>query len=196
MTIKIPAPARHSLRLPEFDYSQEGGYFVTIVARNRENYFGEINIGNMNLFDAGRMVKIEWEKLPHRFPKIELGPFQVMPNHFHGIIIIHEINTISSVEAGLVPALPNRATTRVAPTLGEIIGAFKSITTVEYIKGVKKFSWPEFSNRLWQRNYYEHIIRNNDDYECITAYIRDNPINWDLDEENDITAIIPSGKRG
>ena len=81
----------------------------------------------------------------------------------------------------------DRATTRVAPTIGQIIGAFKSITTHEYIKGVDKFGWPVFTKKLWQRNYYEHIIRNQDDYERIAGYILDNPLNWNRDDENPST---------
>ena len=73
---------------------------------------------------------------------------------------------------------------RVAPTIGKIVGAFKSITTHKYIQGVDEFGWPVFYKRLWQRNYYEHIIRDEADHECIAGYIRDNPVNWDWDEEN------------
>ncbi len=75
-------------------------------------------------------------------------------------------------------------TTRVAPTLGDIVGAFKSITTHEYIRGVKQSNWPRFNGKLWQRNYYEHIIRSEEDYERIFNYIESNPSNWGEDEEN------------
>jgi putative transposase len=83
-----------------------------------------------------------------------------------------------------VPAHDTRATTRVAPTLGKIIGAYKSITTHEFIQGIKERAWPVFTKRLWQRNYYEHILRDQVDYERIAGYIWDNPANWDKDEEN------------
>jgi REP element-mobilizing transposase RayT len=131
--------------------------------------------------DAGRMVFGEWASLQERFPNIEMGVFQVMPNHLHGIIIIHNPEPVG---AGLVPAHAIRATTRVAPTIGGIVGAFKSITTHKYIQGVDEFAWPVFYKRLWQRNYYEHIIRDQADHERIAGYIRDNPVNWDQDEEN------------
>jgi REP element-mobilizing transposase RayT len=167
---------RHSIRLKGYDYAQAGGYFVTIVTQGRECFFGEIHNDKMILNDAGRMVKAAWEALPQRFPNIGLDIFKVMPNHLHGIVVIHD--------DPVVPALSSRATTRVAPTLGDIVGAFKSITTHEYIRGVDESNWPQFYKRLWQRNFYEHIIRDQPDYERIARYIADNPSNWAEDEEN------------
>ena len=172
---------RKSIRLKGYDYSQAGGYYVTIVTQLRESFFGKIRDGEMIFNDAGRMVNFEWGTLQERFPNIETDVFQVMPNHLHGIIIIRNPE---SVEAGLVPAHATRATTRVAPTIGEIVGAFKSITTHKYIRGVDEFAWPVFYKKLWQRNYYEHILRGQADYERIAGYILDNPVNWDQDEEN------------
>ncbi len=183
---------RKSTRLKDFDYSQPGGYFVTIVAHLRQNIFGEVQVGKMSLNDAGLMVQVEWENLSKRFPSIDLDIFQVMPNHFHGIVLINEPPVGAGlvpanephVGAGLVPAHEIGVTTRVAPTLGKIVGAFKSITTHKYIRGVDEFSWPAFDKRLWQRNYYEHILRDQADYERIAGYILANPANWDGDEEN------------
>ncbi len=95
-------------------------------------------------------------------------------------------------KSGLVPA-PDGATTRVAPTrgaptVGDMVGAFKSRTTVRYIEGVKTRGWPPFHRRLWQRNYYEHIIRNEDALQQIRQYILDNPANWENDRENPLQA--------
>lgn len=186
-----PAPeqvGRKSIRLKGYDYTRAGGYYVTIVTQLRESFFGKICAGEMIFNDAGRMVNTEWRSLQERFPNIETDVFQVMPNHLHGIIIIH---TPEPVGAGLVPAHAigapahaTRATTRVAPTLGEIVGALKSITTHKYIQGVDEFAWPVFYKRLWQRNNYEHILRDQADYERVAGYILDNPVNWDQDEEN------------
>jgi putative transposase len=185
---------RCSIRLKGYDYSMAGGYYVTIVTQLRESFFGKICDKEMIFNDAGRMVNREWMSLQERFPNIEMGVFQVMPNHLHGVIIIHNPEPVG---AGLVPAhatratislrattSTTRATTRVAPTIGEIVGAFKSITTHKYIQGVDEFGWLVFYKRLWQRNYYEHIIRDEADHERIAGYIRDNPVNWDQDEEN------------
>lgn len=168
-------PQRKSIRLKEYDYSQPGAYFITLVTQGRICRFGEIENGEMILNAAGEMVQEQWLALPKRFPMIELGAFVVMSNHGHGNIIINE-NVNRAVGAGLVP-------TR-APTLGDIVGAFKSITTVEYIRGVKKMGWPRFEKRLWQRNYYEHIIRDQKDWERIHLYIEANPSRWNDDHEN------------
>jgi putative transposase len=108
------------------------------------------------LNDAGRAVQSAWEDLPKRFSTVELDAFVVMPNHVHGILIIvaNDVAPIT-VGAGLVPA--QGATTRVAPTVSEIVGAFKSLTTVNYIRGVRDQGWPAFRGRLWQRSFHDHI---------------------------------------
>jgi len=177
----------HTIRLKGYDYSQNGLYFVTICTQNRENIFGEIVDGKMKLNSAGNMIAIQWNNLINRFDNIELDEYTVMPNHFHGIIHI--------VGAPLVGARNNyaginktRAGTRPAPTInptvGEIIGAFKSITTHAYIENVMRNNWPPFDKRLWQRNYYEHIIRNEEEYLKIKEYIRSNPSMWERDRNN------------
>jgi REP element-mobilizing transposase RayT len=190
---------RRSIRLPGYDYSQVGAYFVTIVAQGRESFFGKIINGKMVLNDAGKMVGAVWETMYERFPTIELGAFVVMPNHFHAIVIIRD----ATVGAGLVPALDNgddregaatpvpavlaqarAAPTKSGPTLGSVIGAFKSITTHEYVNGVDEKGWPQFNKRLWQRNYYERIIRNEREMDAIWRYIEANPTQWEDDEEN------------
>ena len=166
---------RKSIRLQGYDYSQAGVYFVTIVTQGRTSLFGEIVDGEMRLNEAGKMVEKIWLSIPERFPSVELGAYMVMPNHFHGDLIILESGAIKG--AGMNPA-PTR------PTLGQIIGAFKSITTHEYIQGVKKLGWPAFDKRIWQRNYYEHIIRNMEETDRIERYIESNPKRWADDDEN------------
>jgi REP element-mobilizing transposase RayT len=150
------------------------------------------------------MVEKQWGQLSNRYPNICLHNFVVMPNHFHGIIeITNRINvgatlvvapgTDNSPTAGNVTTTvgratadgdattESRATTRVAPTVGDVVGAFKSITTVEYIKGVNDDGWRPFEKRLWQRNYFEHIIRDEPEYLRIAEYIENNPIKWNED---------------
>jgi REP element-mobilizing transposase RayT len=129
-----------------------------------------------------------WRAVTDRFPTIRLDAFVVMPNHIHGIVVI-TTTTATTVGAGLVPAhddvpVTDRATTRVAPTLGDVIGAFKSITTVGYIRGVRTHRWPPFRGRLWQRNYYEHVIRDANSLDRIRRYILDNPRRWHQDRYN------------
>ena len=176
---------RQSIRLKNYDYSQSGLYFVTICTQNRECIFGDIvgahhdaPVPKMVLNNVGNMIEKLWNKIPEHFHMAELDIFQIMPNHLHVIIRI--------VGAGFMPARGERATTRVAPTitLGDIIGAFKSLTTHEYIIGVKNNGWKPFDKRLFQRNYYEHIIRNENDLNKIREYVINNPLMWDRDRNN------------
>ena len=159
-------PERHhrrSIRLKGFDYSRSAIYFVTICVQNRECLFGTILQNQMLLNDAGGMVSAEWLALPSRFPSVILDEFIVMPNHFHGIIYI---------SIYISPDSPDH------PTLGTILGAFKSIVNNNYITGVNIKNWQPFDQRLWQRNYYEHIIRNEQSYLTISEYIINNPAKW------------------
>ena len=169
---------RRSNRLAGYDYSLAGRYFVTIVTEGRSCCFGEVAGDEMRLNDAGQMACRTWEELPERFAGIKMDYFVVMPNHLHGIVVLSRSPT----------GAEDRATTRVAPTLGSVIGAYKSLTTVEYTRGVGALSWPPFERRLWQRNYYEHIVRDNESLSHIRQYILDNPAQWDLDQENPMTA--------
>lgn len=174
---------RRSLRLKEYDYRQAGAYFVNIVLQDRLCLFGEVIGTEMQLNQAGEMISEVWRALPNRFPTIVIDTFVVMPNHLHGIIIINQRPI--PVGAGLVPA--QNVETQSAdtpPALGDVIGAYKSLTTVEYTRGVKTMKWTPFHRRLWQRNYYEHIIRNDDSLNHIRQYIIDNPGQWAFDKEN------------
>ncbi|MDR0833579.1 MAG: hypothetical protein LBN93_05265, partial [Candidatus Symbiothrix sp.] len=128
---------RRSIRLKKYNYAQEGLYFVTICTQNRECIFGKIIDGAMVLNEVGKMACDEWMKLPFRYPHISLNVFQIMPNHIHGIIIVgatlavaHADNRATATDDDRATATDdNRATARVAPTLGNIIGAYKSLVT-------------------------------------------------------------------
>jgi len=152
---------RRSIRLKGFDYSNSGYYFITICCQNKRKLWGNIKNDQMFLNDAGRMIESVWNNLPTRFPKLILHNYVVMPNHFHAIV------EFLCVEDG----------TR----LSEVIDAFKSITTVEYIHGVKKNGWLPFIGKVWQRNYWEHIIRSQDELFDISEYIIYNPVKWRQD---------------
>ncbi len=176
---------RRSIRLKGYDYSQAGLYFITICCQDRTCLFGEIENGEMQLNDIGKMIELEWLKLPNRFSKVELHEYVVMPNHFHAILEIVGATLVvapnnDSGENNDGGENKNRATTRVAPTktIGDMMDAFKSITTVEYILGVKTLGWPRFDGKIWQRNYHEHIIRNEQSYQTISDYIINNPAKW------------------
>lgn len=187
-----PNSIRKNLRLPGYDYSLPGGYFVTISAHQRGNVFGVVEEGQVYLNPIGRMVSECWLETPDRFPSVELDEYILMPDHFHAILFITELN----VGAGLVPAQGKaneiapefRATTRVAPTLGRIIGAFKSISTNRYIKGIKRYGWPVFDGKLWQRGYYDRVIRSQKELNQIRNYIINNAIKQELPDFLECTA--------
>ena len=149
---------RHSIRLKNYDYSQPGLYFVTICVQNRQCLFGDIKDGDLKLNDVGKMIKKCWEQMAILFPALSINEFVVMPDHFHAIVDI-------SLNSDQV-------------LLSRIIGSFKSITTNEYIHGVKDGTWMPFEKRLWQRNYYEHIIRDIFDHNRVVDYIKNNPKSW------------------
>ena len=169
-------PAKHhrrSIRLKGYDYSQAGYYFITICCEHRAHLFGEIHAGKMALNAAGAMIEQIWHEIPADFPNIILHEYITMPNHIHGIIeIIQEAERRAEIDS--------------APTSGlsQIIQSFKRHTTLEYIKMVKQNILPPFHKRIWQRNYWEHIIRNEDAFIRISAYIKNNPVKWTADKLN------------
>jgi REP element-mobilizing transposase RayT len=178
---------RKTIRLQGYDYSQAGGYYVTIATQGRECLFGEIRNDEMILNSAGNMVVKWWNELANKFPSVTPDMFVVMPNHFHGIIFIHEIVgadlRVGRSEMGERTGSPLRNDGMGVP-LSQVVQWFKTMTTNEYVRGVKQSHWPPFPGKLWQRNYYEHIICNQTDYERIANYILTNPANWAKDEEN------------
>jgi putative transposase len=176
---------RRTIRLQGYDYSQKGGYFVTIVTQNRECLFGNIEKGKMVLSKAGDMIRQIWCELPDTFFNIKLDEFIIMPNHIHGIIIVKA--SFVKKDKDEKSAYRKGAGTRPAfsgITIGDIVGSFKSITTHKYILGVKNYKWIRFYKKLWQRNYWEHIIRNDNELNSIREYIINNPLKWEIDEEN------------
>ncbi len=182
---------RHSIRLRGYDYSQAGAYFVTVCTQNRECLFGEIADGEMRLNDAGKIVRDEWLRTGDIRPNVELDAFAVMPNHFHGIIILHPdcrgtLQRAPTVERAptmqRVPTVEQfgKSTSNTVPT---IVRLFKSAST----KRINELCHtPGVS--VWQRNYYEHIIRNNESLYKIREYIVNNPMQWALDRENPVGA--------
>ena len=180
---------RRSIRLKGYDYSQAGLYFITICCQGRACLFGNVVDGEMKLNDAGKMVEFQWVKIQERFKNIQLHEYVVMPNHFHAILEIVGATLVVALNES-VALNENNATDKgqpqgIAPTgktVGDMVGAFQSIVTVEYIRGVKTLGWKPFDGKLWQRNYYEHIIRNKQSYERIAEYIINNPATWKKDK--------------
>ena len=192
---------RRSIRLKGYDYSHTGAYFVTICTQNREYLFGDVLDGKMALNDAGQMIEKWWNKLSQKYGDVWIDTYVVMPNHFHGII------TITTNTVGANPCIrPDETNPCIRPNtgdhvtrgenitgentvsplqgLGKYISWFKRMSTNEYIRGVKQRGWPPFPGKLWQRNYYDHIIRNESELERIREYIVNNPLKWESDREN------------
>jgi REP element-mobilizing transposase RayT len=165
--------------LKGYDYSQGGAYFITICVQGGKSLFGSVVDGKMELNDAGKMIRTVWGELPEFYKQVEIDEFSVMPNHVHGILVI--------VGAGprACPDCQNLGQPRgVAPTmsLSDVVRNFKTMTTKRYVDGVKNNEFPPFYKRLWQRNYYEHIIRNDESLGKIREYVLTNPECWPTDE--------------
>jgi len=184
---------RRSIRLKGYDYTQAGAYFVTIVAWQREMLFGDIVNGEMVLNRKGYIVRDAWFDLPNHYPHVELGAFVIMPNHVHGIIVLIDDGRGGSAVIGetIVPddlikgknPMPNKQTRPYVTVkrhgLPEIVRAFKSFSSRRINRIRRTNGIP-----IWQRNYYERIIRNEPEMDRIHRYIEANPSMWADDDEN------------
>jgi putative transposase len=194
-------PRRRLLRLDGYDYAQTGVYFVTVCVQDRACLFGRIIGGAMHLNVAGELAAEARCSIPAQFSGVEIDAFVVMPNHLHGIIVIADEMSVGAPLVGARLPTSERAATRAAPTdrdhdddanrpankrptVGGIVGGFKSSFTVEYIRGVKAGRWSAFDRRVWQRKYYEHVVRDEADLARIRRYIEENPLRWEFDHDN------------
>ncbi|MBI4650701.1 transposase [Candidatus Desantisbacteria bacterium] len=135
----------------------------------------------MELNDIGQMIFNVWDEIPKYYDGIDIDEFQIMPNHIHGIVIIKNKTGKHGIKAGRHGDLPVHEPKR-GLSLPDVMERFKSLTTKKYIDGVKLNNWKPFNKRLWQRNYYEHVIRDENDLKCTREYIINNPIKWEMDE--------------
>jgi putative transposase len=176
MKFESDKPRRRSLRLPGYDYAQAGAYFVTICTQNRECLFGQIIDRGMQVNPYGMVVQSCWDDLPKHYRHVELDVFVIMPNHVHGIILLTNPKTATDVGAGLKPA-PTQVGKHHA--LSEIIRAFKTFSSqrINQLRGLP-------GTPLWQRNYYEHVIRGEKELHNLRQYIANNPLQWALDRDN------------
>ena len=172
---------RQSIRLREFDYAGGGGYFVTLCAWQRECLFGDVMDGGMRVNELGRVAGDEWLRTPMVRPNVVLDEFVVMPNHLHAIIFIKDVGAHRC--APVCGGMHDRTRAHVgAPlrrepgSLGSIIAGFKSAVT-KRINAMRDNP----GGPVWQRNYYEHVIRDERDLHAIRQYITDNPAKWELD---------------
>ena len=188
---KDPESGRRSIRLTGYDYTQPGAYFITIVAQNRACLFGEVVDGEMVLSPFGEVVDWCWKRIPDHFENVETDAFVVMPNHAHGVLWILECRGDAFPTADPVyPSVPSdepdqleqayagNASPLRPGSIGAIVGNFKSITT----RRINKMRRTPGA-KVWQRNYYERIIRNERELNAIRQYILDNPKNWLEDRE-------------
>lgn len=171
---------RRSIRLSGYDYARGGAYFVTAFSHGRECVFGSVTHGSVRLNDAGRMVERWWSKLNDKFRNVETDEFIVMPDHFHGTVLFH--GALVGADPCVCPGITQGA--HAGAPLHRIIQWFKTMTTNEYIRRIQSDGWSPFHNRLWQRNYYERIIRNEAEMRRIREYVQFNPPNWGRDEDN------------
>jgi putative transposase len=222
---------RRAVRLKGYDYSRAGAYFVTVCTQSKLNLFGDIVDGAMQLNNAGRMVEKWWIELNHKFDNVETDEYIIMPNHFHGIIILTTANPMQDAHAegtstgtkdahtgakgthigaesthigakgahigakgahigakgahiGAKGAHIGAKGAHIGAPLQEIMQWLKTMTTNEYIRGVKQSGWRPFPGKLWQRSYYDHIIRNENELNLAREYIMYNPIRWPKDKYN------------
>ena len=169
---------RRSIRLAGYDYTQAGMYFITICTHNRQNLFGEIVDGEMVLNESGKIVATCWQELARHFPNITLGEWVVMPNHIHGIIII----VVGRGEASAADASPLQPNGTQPGSIGAVVQNFKSVAArkINKLRGTA-------GQTVWQRNYWERIIRDEQAYQRIAQYIINNPAQWGAD------SLRPSG---
>jgi putative transposase len=188
-------PKRQSTRLPEYDYTAPGAYFVTVCVQHHLSLLGALDNGIIVPTAAGAMILRIWQRIPSKFPTASLDVLAVMPNHLHGIILLNDQPPPAPQSVGADPCVCPHAgrTHRFAPTklggqghpsLGRIVQWFKTITTNAYIRGVRECAWPPFPGRLWQRNYHDRVIRNERELRAVRQYIHDNPARWPDDPEN------------
>ncbi len=180
---------RRSLRLPHYDYASPGAYFVTICTRHRSCLFGQVRDGTMHPNRFGRAVDACWRGLPDHYPHLALDAFVVMPNHIHGIFVLKPSDNRSSHLMTNGHSV-NQNVKRHA--LFEVVRAFKTFSA-RYVNDIRNAP----GQPLWQRGYYEHVIRDDLSLTDIREYITGNPARWAFDRENpanrSLDAVIGAG---
>jgi len=196
MTFDSNVHNRKSIRLQGYDYSRAGAYFVSICTHNRERLFGEIIDDKINLNEIGKMVLWHWIRIPNHFPNVKLDEKIILPNHVHGVIWLNDNKDVGYVGAkhskqptslnnqnrseNASPLQSQQIPIGTKPqSLSAIIQNFKSITSRKFHR-IRKHN----NTKLWQRNYFERIIRDEDELNRIREYIIYNPLKWEKDKED------------
>lgn len=181
---------RRSIRLKHYDYSQPGAYFITICTYNKKCLFGEVIEGEMILNEKGEIVKQYWLEIPLHYSNVSLDEFVIMPNHMHGIVIITELNnTLSTLGAIHESPLQQIRQQRRSMLLSKVIGRFK-MNSAKQINILRRTPGVP----VWQRNYYEHIIRSENELNETRTYMTNNPMEWGLDSENPMRNMVERGE--
>lgn len=207
-TLTHPTHRRRTIRVRDYDYTQAGAYFITICTKDRECLLGKVVNGMVQLNETGRLVESIWLQTAMARPGIELDAYVIMPNHFHAIFLIHESPGVAGATHRVAPTKnhssaaekPRRPAGPMAGSVGAVIAQFKSLVT-KRIYATRQ----HLGGSVWQRNYYEHVIRDEESLNRIREYIATNAKRWDLDRENrqatgndafdDWLAIFESGPR-
>ena len=173
-----PERRRRSIRLRHYDYSRAGAYFITVCTRNKECLLGDVVAGRMYLNEVGRLAQAAWEELPLHYSHVDLDVWTIMPNHVHGIVVLTDVG------AGFKPAPTNSDSDAVRHGLPEVVRAFKTFSArhINAFRGT-------VGRPFWQRDYYEHVIRNEKSLNRIRQYIEDNPVRWSQDPENPAVTV-------
>ena len=200
-------PKRRRLRLRHYDYSQAGAYAVTICTNGGALLFGRVSDGAMHLNAAGRVVERVWDGLPEHYPHVGLDAFVVMPDHVHGVIVLADVRLPGEagfeinreMPAGIDVSTGRRVGHRPTPTkrkastrhgLSEVVRGFKSFSAkrVNALRGMTGIA-------VWQRGFYEHVVRNEDDLNRIREYIVGNPVRWSMKREGPEDGLREDGSQ-
>jgi REP element-mobilizing transposase RayT len=170
---------RRSLRLRGYNYASPGAYFVTLCTQGRACVFGNIMDAILHRTDAGGMIETAWRELPAFYPGVNIDEFIIMPNHVHGIVVL-----VGAAPRGRPVSGQAQGPAPTTVSLSDVVQRFKTITTCRYAIGIRGLRWPSFRGRLWQRGYYERVIRDENEVHRIRRYIQENPAHWATDVEN------------
>lgn len=199
MTFDPAIHHRRTHRLSGYNYAAHGAYFLTLCVQGKEPLLGKIHANSLALNDAGRMVEHWWHELSGKFPTVQSDHYIIMPDHLHGIITLHPAtHTAAEADPWGCPwsdsppspvnqsghTNPVNQGGHIGPPLHQVVQWFKTMSTNAYIRGVCNQQWPPFHGRLWQRDYYDRIIRNQTDLDHMRRYIRENPTRWNTNHPN------------
>ncbi|MCL5257095.1 MAG: transposase [Chloroflexi bacterium] len=184
--------ARHTLRLTDYDYSQPGAYFLTLCTYDKKPLLGEVLDGQVKLSQYGSIIEREWLRTSEIRSEVELDEFVIMPNHLHCIVFFKEPQADRDRAHGRAPLQEGASDSqdlRKPRSLGSLVAGFKSAATTQInaLRGTPGVP-------VWQRNYYEHVIRNEEELQRVRHYVLTNPTRWELDSEN--PDRMPQKKRG